>query len=540
MSTPPPAHTLRELRREAKRLVKAVLARSPSALERVAAHHPRHSRHSRHSRDSRDSRHSVTSDGARFQLADAQLVLARERAFPSWPALLRDLERRAFLATERAARAVELLDAICGRGWDAPSTANLPRALAFLDADPSLGSHDFVLACVTGALDEVRRRLADDPSLATTPAGPRQWTPLVYVAFSILSRESSERAARLAEVGSLLLASGAPPHASYEAKVHGEAAPHPFPALFGCVHVSDNLLLAERLLEAGATPNDSDTLYHAAERSDTRALDLLARFGLEPGLLSYCLLHKIDFGHLDGVRWFLDHGADPNVAHPNGHRAIHWAIMRPGPDAMTELLLERGADPNLRTRAGHTALDLAERWLGRVDLVGVIEQHGGRRSDRTPMDELIVAAAHGDEARVRMLLGARPDLIDAARRDAHPLVASFAACGSAEGACALVRIGFRSDTPSWMGMTALHWAACRGNPKLAADLLALDVPSLDLPGCRTPLHTALHRRWFGSRPGERDYAGVVRVLIDAGVTVPDDLEPCGDAELDALIEAARG
>jgi hypothetical protein len=85
----------------------------------------------------------------------------------------------------------------------------------------------------------------------------------------------------------------------------------------------------------------------------------------------------------------------------------------------------------------------------------------------------------------------------------------------------------------------MHWAACRGNPELARELLALGVPNVERPGSESPLHTALHRRWFGSLPGERDYAGVVRILLSSGMAVPDDLAPCGDPELDALIDSAR-
>jgi hypothetical protein len=203
------------------------------------------------------------------------------------------------------------------------------------------------------------------------------------------------------------------------------------------------------------------------------------------------------------------------------------------------LLLEHGADPNRRTRAGQTALDLAERWYGRVELVETLERHGGQRSRRTPLDDAIVAAAHGDEARARALLEAHAELAAPARSQHGALVAYFAQCGSSVGACTLTRLGFDTTATSWMGMTALHWAACRGNPELTGELLALGVAAVNVPGWKTPLHTALHQQWFGSRPGERDYAAVVRVLLASGMTVPDDLAPCGDPELDALVDAAR-
>jgi ankyrin repeat protein len=260
------------------------------------------------------------------------------------------------------------------------------------------------------------------------------------------------------------------------------------------------------------------------------------------------LLHKLDFGHVDGVRWFLDHGADPNadsssragsVAARIGYRPLHWAIMRPGPSAMAELLLEHGADPNRRTAAGHTALDLAERWYGRVELVPTLERHGAERSPRSALDELVVAAAYGDEARARALLRKTPELLSSLREEDRSLVPAFAETGNARGASILIRLGFDAAATSWMGLTAVHWAAIHGSAEWVHELLAAGAPLLDVPGFGTPLHTALYNHWFREGPGANDYAGVVRVLLAAGAVIPDDLRPSGDAELDALIETAR-
>jgi ankyrin repeat protein len=517
-------HQLEQLRRDAKRLVKAVDARDPVALARIVTHHPRFK--------------SAASIG-RSQLADAQLVIAREQGHVSWADLKRDLERRQFLASAREERVRELIDAICGRGWDAPPTANLERAEEYLKADAALCSDDFVLACATGELAAVKYRLDEDPGLVTRELGPRGWQPLVYVAYSILSKRHDARAERITQVGALLLERGASANSGYAARTGTEETPHKFAVLFACIHVSDNLSLAQRLLEAGADPNDSDSLYHAVERFNTDALELLYGYGLKSEWLSYCMLHQIDLGFVPGVRWFLDHGAEPNVRHPCGLTALHWAIQRPGNDRMVELLLERGADAQAKTPAGLTALDLAERRHGKVEVVSALERHGARRGERTPLDELVVAAAYGDEQRARALLDGHPGLLSQLRHDDRCLVSAFAEAGNRQGALILARLGFDMAAPSWMGMTALHWAACRGNPQMLRDLLAAGAPFLDAHGFGTPLHSALYQRWssFGYRPGEGDYAGVLRVLLEAGMDVPDELRPSGDAELDALIAA---
>lgn len=513
------------MRREAKRLVKAVTARDAAAIARVVAHHPRF-----HAGAELES----------IQLADALLVIARERGHVTWAELKRDCERREFLSGARDARIVELVDAICGRGWDAASSANLERAEALLVADPTLCRQDFALACATGELGVVRQRLDDDPGLVTRELGPRGWQPLVYVAYSVLSKRHDERAARITEVGALLLERGASPNSGYTAQLAGDPKAHRFPVLYACIHVSDNLSLAERLLEAGADPNDDQSLYHAVERFDTAALDLLHRFGLKPELLSYCMLHQIDLGYLVGVRWFLDHGADPNVKHPNGMSALHWAIMRPGTSQIIDLLLERGSDARATARFGLTALDLAERHHGKVEAVPSLERHGSARSERSPLDQLVVAAAYGDEARARALLEQNPGLVSSQRPHDRSLVSAFAEAGNRAGAVILARLGFDTAAPSWMGMTPLHWAACRGNPDMLRGLLAAGAPMLHAPGFGTPLQSALYQRWssFGWRPGESDYLGAVSVLLDAGAAIPDDWRPTGDAATDALLESA--
>lgn len=440
-------------------------------------------------------------------------------------------------ASARQARIRELVDAICGRGWDAPHTASLERAEEYLKAEPGLASDDFVLACATGEVHAVKRRLDEDPELVTRELGPRGWQPLVYVAYSILARRHDVRAACITEVGALLLERGASANCGYAAQVKGEAKPHLFPVLFGCIHISDNLTLAKLLLDAGADPNDSESLYHAVERFNTDALDLLYSYGLKPEWLSYCMLHQIDLGFLPGVRWFLDHGADPNVKHPNGLSALHWAIMRPGTSQIVELLLERGADAREQTPWGHTPLDRVERRHGKVELVPALESRGCPRSARKPVDELVVAAAYGDETRARALLAAHPGMLSEPSDEDRSQVSAFAEAGNRDGALILARLGFDMTTPSWMGMTALHWAAARGNPRMLQGLLDAGAPIREARGFGTPLHTALYQRWssFGYRPGESDYVGVVRVLLDAGIEVPGGLRRTGDAEIDALM-----
>ena len=394
-----------------------------------------------------------------------------------------------------------LIDAICSTGWDRPSRAT-PETARAAQVPPD----DFLLACITGDAATVRALIT--PALATSPIGPRDWPPLLYVAFS-----RAPRHADLADVARVLLAHGADPSSQYVVRdPDGEASR--FTALYAAIAVSDNPALVTTLLDAGADPNDGQSLYHAAERFETAILDQLHARGLDSADISYCLLHKLDILHADGIRWFLDHGADPNVRHPAaGETALHWAIKRAAPRSIIELLLARGADPSAATTHGHTAfpeirattpIDLALR-LGRVDLAEAISAAGGMQSPTTATDELVLGCIAG---RVT-ITPAQRDALPAADR---ALLTHLCQQDQTEAALRLLALGWPLDVPGWMGVLPLHWAACRGNAHLTRALLAAGAPQTDLGGYfTTPIHTAHRHRW-ALATSSPDYPAVIAAL----------------------------
>src|SRR5687767_13296263 len=70
----PPRPNLEQLKNQAKDLLKAHQANAPDAIQRVQESHP-------------------TWSGAKLRLSDAQLVIAREYGFASWPKLKQRLEQ---------------------------------------------------------------------------------------------------------------------------------------------------------------------------------------------------------------------------------------------------------------------------------------------------------------------------------------------------------------------------------------------------------------------------------------------------------------
>ena len=289
------------------------------------------------------------------------------------------------------------------------------------------------------------------------------------------------------------------------------------------------LPIARLLLEAGADPTDGESVFHAAEHFHEEALELLLEYGVQLDHVGewgntalYFLLRWHDVAREptvgQGVRWLLEHGADPNVrSGADAESALHVAVRRGQSADVVRALLAHGADVQARRADGSTAWLLARR-AGRDDVAALLEEAGAATQPLAPLDELLVACSRGDAEAARRL-GA-PALFERMSPTDRALLLDAAADDRVVTALACLHAGFPLGEVDLMGATALHHAAIHGRASLVRALIAAgaDVHRRDREHDSTPLGWAC----FGSDffpDSDGDYPDAVRALLEAGAEV---------------------
>lgn len=462
-----------------------------------------------------------------FLLHDAQSVLAREHGFPSWTALRERVEELTLKFDEAIMRFIR--DSVGQR---------LGRAERMLALYPDIIVKNFHASLAFGDAEHVRKHLAAHPALATKRGGPLKWEPILYVAHSCWAGKNS---AGLAAVARLLIDHGADANTRYFGPGDSKS---PLSALWAAACHARSHPLAQILLEAGAKPDDGESVYHASENGDIRMLELLAAHGAAADggegnkawgntPLYFILGHHAGLAHDAAVRrgaqWLLQHGANPNrVCYPHqcGETPLH-AAARHWDAPMIDLLLAHGADLHARRNDGRTAFALAQ-INGRTSAADALFA-AGAADKLSEAEQFITACMRGDRAEARRLR-------DPAVIQAHPNLLLEADTLAVE---TMIDVGFNVAATGGMGETALHCACFTGNLPKAKLLIARGAP-LDL---RDRTHRSLPLGWchyaFVNEPTPgADYLGVARALLEAGATppTPEELEDWnGGEEIIALI-----
>ena len=132
---------------------------------------------------------------------------------------------------------------------------------------------------------------------------------------------------------------------------------------------------ARFLLARGANPNLGG-LKHTSSRSMAEGLELLLQHGWDIDERVGCrtlLHHDANHGHGRRVRLLLAHGADPNIRDAAGRTALHLVSARGVGSGAIRALVEAGAELNARDHEGRTPLDHAESARSRAAVRALVE-----------------------------------------------------------------------------------------------------------------------------------------------------------------------
>jgi ankyrin repeat protein len=399
------------------------------------------------------------------------------------------------------------------------------EAAQLLETHPEIARASLWTACAAGDDAEVAARLAPDPAAAAR-TDAHGVAPLVYTGAAWEMSLGEPFAERLTACALRLLDAGASPDTWLQFDSATEAR---IPALYFAAS-RGNVPLTRLLLERGARPNDGESIYHAAEHDHRACLELLVAHGADPSVADatwgntplYFLVTS--YGEdsrarvLGGMRWLLEHGANPDVPSREVRETpLHAAARVPGSEPLIDLLLEFGADTG-RTRAdGATPYAVAMRH-GRQAIAAHLAAHGAPTATR-PLDHFLAACLAGDEPGARTLLATHPGLMEKFGADEHGRLASAAAENRTDAVRLMLELGFDPARESTWAGTPLHHASWHGYVDITRALLAAGAPvnARDREfGC-SPLGWACH----GSQHAHgtpAHYQEIVDQLIENGAT----------------------
>ena len=478
----PARPNLEQLRNQAKDLLKSLKSGDPVGLQRLQEYHPQPPK---------------TAD-ASFSLSDAQLVIAREYGFATWPKLKEHVETARLETGDPMEQLKQAFHAN-----DAPRLRTLlerfPRFKAMLD-EP-IGPFD------SPVITNVSSREMLDVLLeagADINAKSRWWAGgfgLLHGADPDLAKYAIERgatvdvhaAARLGLIEKLReLVAGNP------ALVHARGGDGQTP-----LHFASTVEIARFLLDQGADidARDVDHESTAAQhmvRDRQEIVRLLVQRGCQTDIL---LAAALGDAHL--ARKHLD--ADPGC--------IHWRVSG---EFFPMIHPKSGGTIYQWTLGWHVSPHDVARQFGHEDVFRLL-------MERSPADvKLLAACWAADKTAVKSLLADNANLVVNLSAANRRQIAHAARNNNLPAVRVMLAAGLPVDATGQHNATPLHWAAFHGNAEMIREILHYH-PPLELTDAdfqATPLGWAIHgsiNGWY-SRTG--DYAATVELLLKAGAKLP--------------------
>lgn len=500
------------LKKQAKDLLRAYRSGDPDAIARFGRALP--------------SARNLSPDdivSRAFRLHDAQSCIAREYGFASWDDLTTHVEAQSLMQSDRAGRLRGWLALVYGGDVTGSLNPARPRVAVrvLLDA-PDLAADDPYAACAAGNEAVLRHTAAADPGWVNRPGGPFKLPPLVAVTHSRLGQLPEFRD-RLFRSAQSLLQAGADPNQAIgnrfpPSSLDAPAENSPLSALYGAAGVNRDPALTSLLLDAGADPNDGESLYHSLENPDCTRV-LLVRGARVSG--TNALRRSLDMADPAGLELLLAHGGDPNEP-AGGPPTSEWGapllrgIALRRSSRHIEALLAAGADPSARTPAGISAYRLALQ-VGMPDVADILRAAGA--AEALSEDEKFVAAcARGDADEARRIQARRPDLPGSLPEAQLRLLPDTVAWGSSAAARVMVTLGWPIATRGgdWKA-SALNLAVFRGDAGLAEFLLGHGASWREEHGYGDDVIGTLSWTSINEPVEDGDWAACARAMIAHGL-----------------------
>jgi ankyrin repeat protein len=432
MSRLPARPSLSSLRKQAKSLLTDFRENDPETLAEIREHHPKPDRFS--------------------TLRDAQLVVARQYGFAGWSELRDAVTTALDTAGSTNGLAEQLADLACLCYSAKEHVDRRERAARLLGERPELARANVFAAAAAFDVPALRAHLTEHRASANETGGPREWPPLMYLAYSRIPEARPGRDA--VEAARLLLRHGADPR-FFVAGSQGLGGWR-WTALTGVIGEGEAGIvnqpphacareLAEMLLDAGADPNDSQGLYNCHFSASNDWLRLLLSHGLtadapvnpdgpgEETTLNFLLSQAVGAGLVDRVQLLLEHGAD---ASGRDDRYTH------------------------RTYVENAVL------RGHRDILDLLVAHGAPRPTLSAADGFRMAIIEGDADEATRLLSEHPSL------SRQPdLLVRLAQTNRLDGARLLLDLGADPNALATNGRGALHEAAWAGHREMSELLM---------------------------------------------------------------------